>query len=104
MRRLRELRQRSAAVASIPVEPEVFAEDFLVPVGALCGDDDGAAVGRNLHAVEGDGIEEFIQGDQRLLLSENGAAESEEDKKPAKGSHRKRKIYTRHAPNCKSVT
>ena len=53
---LGELNQRVGAV-----EPEIVAEDFLIPVGALGGDHDGIAVGRNGHGVVAYRVEEFVE-------------------------------------------
>ena len=57
---LRELDERFDVVA---VEPEVGAEDFLVPVGAVGFDDDGVAVGRKGDVAIAHGVEEFVEGE-----------------------------------------
>ena len=51
--RLRQLDQR-AALAVVAIEPEVAAEDLLVPVGALGVDDNEVSVGRDFHPREVD--------------------------------------------------
>ena len=50
------------------IEPEIAAEDLLVPVGALGADDDGIAVGRNLERGKADGVEEFVEGELGFAL------------------------------------
>ena len=61
---LRELDQDLRVIA---VEPEIAAEDLLVPIGALGGEDNGVSVGRQFDAAEADGIEEVIERKFRLL-------------------------------------
>ncbi len=59
------------------IEPEIAAEDLLVPIGALGGDDDECAVGRYLDRREADRVEKFVESDFRLALTESGERTSE---------------------------
>ena len=63
---LRQLNER-AAFAIVVIEPEIAAEDLLVPVGALGLDDDRLAVGRKLKRPEIDRVEELVEGKFGLL-------------------------------------
>jgi hypothetical protein len=55
--------------AVVTKEPEVAAEDLLVPVGAVGGDDDGVAVRRDLDRPEVDGVEELVEDEFGVALS-----------------------------------
>ena len=87
---LRQLNQ-GAGFAVVVIEPEIFAEDLLVPVGAVGADDDGIAVGRNLERGEADGVEEFVEGEFGFVLGYGDNGESRDDRRDANGfldSHR----------------
>ena len=60
---LRQLRQ---AATRDPVEPELFAEDLLLPVGALRFDNYRVAIRRNFHRREANRVEEFIESELGL--------------------------------------
>jgi hypothetical protein len=64
---LRELNQ-GAGFAVVVVEPEIVAEDLLVPIGALGGDDDGVAVGRDGDGGVIDGVEKFVESEFGFAL------------------------------------
>ena len=68
LRQLNQIGDGRAALAVVVIEPEVGAEDLLVPVGALGADDDGVAVGRNLNRREVDGVEELVERELGLAL------------------------------------
>src|SRR5580658_1214595 len=57
------------------VEPEIGAEDLLVPVGALGGDHDGIAVGRDGHAVVTYRVEEFVESQLGLAVGKGERGE-----------------------------
>ena len=58
--------QLGQAAGRDPIEPEIFAEDLLIPVGSFRSDDDGVAIRRNFQRVEAHRVEEFIQGELGL--------------------------------------
>ena len=45
----------------VAVKPKIFAEDLLVPIGALSADNDSTAVGRELESGEADGVEMVVE-------------------------------------------
>ncbi len=49
-----------------PVEPELFAEDLLLPVSAFRFDDDRVAIRRNFHRGEAHRVEEFVESELGL--------------------------------------
>ena len=65
---LRELDERFAIVA---IEPEIGAEDLLIPVGAVGDDDDRTAVGRKFNRSEADGVKEVVEGEFGFALGED---------------------------------
>jgi hypothetical protein len=54
------------------IEPEVAAENLLVPVGTLGADDDRVAVGRNLERGKVNRVEEIVECELGLGLSYGG--------------------------------
>ncbi len=75
---LRQLNQRAAS-AVLVIEPEIFAEDLLIPVGALGSDHDGIAVGRNLKCGKADGVEKIVEGELGFVLGFNNESTTRED-------------------------
>ena len=75
---LRQLNQR-AGLAVVAIEPEVLAEDLLVPIGAFGNDDDRMAVGRNLYRREADGVEEFVEREFGFALRGDGECATQDD-------------------------
>jgi len=59
--RLRELSQSSVTVGIIAIEPEIFAEDALVPVGTKGPNDYRAAVRGDFHVGEADKVKKFVE-------------------------------------------
>jgi len=73
------------------VEIEVGAEDLPVPIGALGGDYNGIAVGRNFDCRVADGVEEVVEGEFGFGLGggESGCEdESGDERADAWNSHR----------------
>ena len=72
---LGKLSQRSAVGVVvgvvIAIEPDIFAELAALPIGALSGDHDGMAVGRNLNISEADRVKEFVQRELGLAGCES---------------------------------
>ncbi len=72
MTRLRELSQSSVTVGIIAIEPEIFAEDTLVPVGTKCSNDYRAAIRRDFHVGEADEVKEFVEREPGFIGSVGG--------------------------------
>ena len=76
--RLRQLDQR-AALAVVVIEPEVAAEDLLVPVGALGVDDNEVSVGRNFYLRKVDNVEELVECKLGFVLRPEREGTSQDD-------------------------
>jgi len=74
---LRELDERSG-LAVVVVEPEIGAEDLLVPVGALGADHDGISIGRQSNGWVADGIEELVERQFGLVVGKDQRRKTEE--------------------------
>ena len=91
LRQLNQIANTRATFAVVVIEPEIAAEDLLVPVGALGADDDRVAVGRNLQRPEIDGVEELVERELGLVLSGEGERTTHEHQGDQNGfvdSHR----------------
>ena len=72
LRQLNQIANRAAALAVVVIEPEIGAEDLLVPIRALGRDDHRVAVRRNLNRGKADGVEELVERHLGLALSHHG--------------------------------
>ena len=66
-----------------------FAEDVLVPVGAIGYDHDGVAVWRNLNSIDLDPVEELVECDFGFVRSMSGEEEKQTNsaRQECSGSH-----------------
>ncbi len=76
---------------SVAVEPEIGAENLLIPVGAVGGEDYGIAIGREFDAAEADGVEEVVERQFGLALSQDWEGTAQDHRNHARDtldSHR----------------
>src|ERR1700688_837646 len=81
--RLRELDQRPC-LAIVAVQPQVVAENLLIPIGALGSNYDRVSIGRNSNAGIADGIEEFVKREFGLAVGKAVRRETKECGQPQK--------------------
>ena len=62
MARIGELRQTARASTILPIQPEIFAEDVLVPIGAIGRDYKRSTVRRELQLVKSNVVEKLVKG------------------------------------------
>ena len=72
MTRAGELGQSSFTLSAVAIEPQILAEDALLPVGALGFDDNGMTVRRKLDCRLVDIIKEFVQCEFRFVGGSRG--------------------------------
>ena len=76
LRQLNQIARSSSAFGVVVIEPEIAAEDLLVPVGALGCDHNRVAVGRNLERREVDRVEELVERELGFALGDEQLARS----------------------------
>src|SRR6185503_18154305 len=69
MARLRELNQRAAG-SVVSVQPQIFAENLPVPIGAFSANYDRISVRRQFHRRKTDSVKELVESYFRFVLSE----------------------------------